>query len=460
LSSKNVYDLDPERLATTDESGNRVYLYPEDVKGKWKNRRKIFFWFLIIFYLVLPWFMINGRPALMFNIYERQLNVMGFTIYGLEPILMFFLFTSILFIVAYLTSRLGRVWCGWACPQTVFIQTLFLKVESLIEGKARQRKALDAAPWTIEKISKRSLKWIIYTVICLHIAHTFVGYFIGPRNLLMISLHAPQENWEVFLATMIITIIFLLDFGWFREQFCIIACPYGRIQSVLMDENSLVVAYDQKRGEPRREPEAGHEGDCINCYHCVKVCPTGIDIRRGLQLECIHCTSCIDACDEIMRKVKRPEGLIRYATEAEFQGKKVKKFTIRHFFYLSLSTLFLGLFIFNLYQSQNLNMVFIRGKTPYLMDSNNVVTNQFTLKINHQGSKKYVVKLSAPNVQVIVPGNEIRIEKAEQKIPVFFKFAASALTRGTLKVQVELSADQKVLSTKEVSLVGPIIDHQ
>ena len=277
MSVKNRFELDSERLATTDETGRRVYLYPEDVEGRWKNRRTIFYWFLIVLYLVLPWIYIKGKPALMLNIFTREFSFMGFTLHGVEPILLFLVVISGLFFIAFLTSIFGRVWCGWGCPQTVFIQTIFSKIESLIEGGARARKALDEAPWTAGKILKRSLKWICFTIVSLHIAHTFIGYIVGPRELLAISLHNPTQNLGLFITVMVVSGIFLFDFGWFREQFCIIACPYGRMQSVMMDENSLVVAYDKKRGEPRRGlvPHE-QEGDCINCYACVKVCPTGI----------------------------------------------------------------------------------------------------------------------------------------------------------------------------------------
>ena len=283
MNQKNRYELDPERLASTDEFGNRIYIYPEDVKGKWKNRRFFFYGFLVFLYLVLPWIYINGKPSLMIDIFRREFTILGFTLYGMEPILFFLLLVSGLFFVAFLVSKWGRVWCGWGCPQTVFIQAIFLKIESFIEGKARERVALDAAPWRFKKIIQKSFKWLLFFIVSSHIAHTFVGYFVGPRELFLMTIHSPMENWGIFVAVSIITLIFLLDFGWFREQFCIIACPYGRIQSVLMDENSQVIAYDVKRGEPRRGTEGvskDNSGDCVNCYSCVKVCPTGIDTYR------------------------------------------------------------------------------------------------------------------------------------------------------------------------------------
>lgn len=467
MKTKNIFELDPERLATTDEHGNRVFIYPEDVKGRWKSRRKIFYWFLIVLYLVLPWIYIDGKPALMVNIFKREFTILGYTLHGVEPILMFLLVASGIFLIAFATSLFGRIWCGWACPQTVFIQSIFMKVEALIEGKARERRELDKAPWSFNKILRRSLKWIVFTIISLHIAHTFIGYFVGPRELFLMTMHAPSENFGIFVATMIITTIFLLDFGWFREQFCIIACPYGRMQSVVMDDNSLVVAYDPKRGEPRRGTEGverSQEGDCINCYNCVKVCPTGIDIRRGTQLECIACTQCIDACDDIMTKLKKPTGLIKYSSENQLNGQPRKVITIRSAIYVCISAAFVAAFLFFLSASTNLSMVFLRSKVPFQMIEENArVVNHFTLKLTHQGSQIYKVNFEIlepelrDKIQLVTNVHPTVVNVPEKKIVLFFKFTPDILVGGTKKVTVQAVDDEThtVLSTREVTLVGP-----
>lgn len=466
MKTKNPFELDPERLASTDEHGNRVYIHPEDVKGKWKNRRKKFYWFLIILYLVLPWFQINGKPALQVDIFNREFTLMGFTLHGVEPILFFLMVASGIFFIGFVTSLFGRVWCGWACPQTVFIQSIFMKVEAFFEGKARERRELDKAPWTLNKILRRSGKWLVFLVIALHIAHTFIGYFVGPRELVRMTMQSPSENWGIFMAVMILTTIFLLDFGWFREQFCIIACPYGRMQSVLMDENSLVVSYDAKRGEPRRNPgvvEKGKEGDCINCYNCVKVCPTGIDIRRGTQLECIACTQCIDACDDIMTKLKRPTGLIRYSSENEINNRPRKVMTIRSGVYISVSITFICLFLYFLNASTNLNMVFLRSKAPFRVmetpEMGRTVLNQFTLKLTHQGTKVYNVEFetNSPDVKVVTNTNPTIVDVPEKKIILFFRFPPKVLEGGLKKIMVNAidTETRQVVSTKEVTLVGP-----
>lgn len=461
-TNKNIFDLDPERLSTTDEFGNRVYLHTESVKGKWQRYRSIVYSFLIGIYLVLPWINVNNKPALQIDIFKREFTLLGGTLYGVEPVLIFLALISALFFMAFMTSVFGRVWCGWACPQTVFIQTIFMKIESFIEGTPKQRRDLDVASWSMNKMLRRSLKWLAFTLISLHIAHTFIGYIVGPRDLLFMTFHSPLENWGLFTATMILTAIFLWDFGWFREQFCIIMCPYGRIQSVMMDDNSLVVAYDKKRGEPHfGSVPKGEEGDCINCFHCVKVCPVGIDIRRGTQLECIHCTMCIDACDNIMDKLKRPRGLIKYSSE---NGEKHKLFTSRSVLYSGISISLLGVFVFYLNASTDLNLVFLRSNIPFTVSREGKVMNNFHLKITHQGNVNSEIEFRikekhlTDKIEIITPSHPTILDEVEEKIIFFFRFDASILKSGNAKVtvQVEDIKNKSIIAEKEVSLVGPV----
>lgn len=464
---KNTYDLDPERLATTDEKGNRVYLYPEDVKGFWKSSRHAFYYFLIIVYLVTPWIHMNNKPLVQVDIFHREFTFFGNTWFGVEPIFMFLVVISSLFLIAFATSIFGRIWCGWGCPQTVFIQGIFLKIEKFVEGNARKRRDLDRGPWNAEKIIRKSIKWIIFTAISLHIAHTFFGYILDPREVLRMSMMSPMENKGIFIGVMILSAIFLFDFGWFREQFCIIACPYGRMQSVLMDENSLIVAYDTKRGEPRRGTvPREQEGDCINCFNCVKVCPTGIDIRRGTQLECIACTMCIDACDNIMEKLKKPKGLIRYSSETELKGQVRKKITPRSIVYVTISLAFMTALTVFLTNSNKLNFQFYRGvESPFQVvqntDGTNTVINHFTMKVTHQGGKTHMAELELADqslkdkVSIVTVMKPLKFDKPEVKTPVFFKFDPKILVNGKLPLKLNVKEEGVVTSVIEVPLVGP-----
>lgn len=465
--SDNEFELDKERLATTDASGARVYLYPEDVTGKWKDRRTLFYWFLILIYLVFPWIYIKGKPALMIDLAHREFTLLGSTLHGIEPILMFLILISGLFFIAFMTSLFGRVWCGWACPQTVFIQSIFMKIETLVEGRARERRELARSSWSLNKVIRRSVKWILFTIVSLHITHTFIGYFVGPRELLRMSMQNPSQNPEVFIAVMICTAIILLDFGWFREQFCIIACPYGRMQSVMMDANSFVIAYDQTRGEPRRgEVPREQEGDCINCYACVKVCPTGIDIRRGTQMECIACTLCIDACDDIMIKVKKPTGLIRYSSENALLGGKHKIVTPRSLLYLTICLAFMASFFVFLNQSTELSFVFMRGTdSPFQVvteaNGQTIIVNHFTVKLSHQGEIQHELYFQVREeelknkIQIITPMKPLKINAPEVKALIFFKFDPSILIDGRRIIHMEAIEHNHVLTTQEVVLVGP-----
>ena len=468
--AQNRFELHEERLATTDEKGHRVYLHPEDVSGKWKTRRTLFYRGLIGLYLILPWIHFQGKQIILLDIPQREFTFFGQTFYAHDAPLFLLVLLAFVFTMGFITSLWGRVWCGWACPQTVFIDAIYGKIERLIEGKSRQRQKLDQAPWNFEKVWKKSLKWGLFLIASLHISHSFLGYFVGARKLFWITMSPPQEHMTLFFIMLFLTGLFLFDFGWFREQFCLIACPYGRLQSVMMDEDSLVVAYDPIRGEPRRGTvERSDEGDCINCYHCVKACPTGIDIRRGTQLECIACTNCIDACDEIMLKVGKEPGLIRYDTEAALEGKETKRFKPRSFIYLGAITLVLSILGYNLSQANNLKVTLIRGtKVPYreqiLPDGTKQVRNLYRIRLDYKGSTHKEVlfrlkeKASQEAVELITPKNPFPLDGGRSRNAIMhFSFQPTFLSQGSKTVILQfVDKKEKVLLEKEVRLVGPL----
>jgi len=473
LSRKRT-ELHTERLATTDQAGHRITVFPEDVKGPWRTYRNYVYWFLILIYFTLPWIYFQGKQIIKLDIVNREFIFFGTTFYSHDAPLIFFIFIIFVFVFGLITAQWGRVWCGWACPQTVFIDAVYRKIEVLIEGKARARRALERAPWTLDKLFKKTLKWSMYLIVSLHLSHTFLGYFVGTRELFMISLNPPAEHMTAFISMLVVTFIILFDFGWFREQFCIIACPYGRMQSVMMDENSLVVGYDVKRGEPRRNVAADRasEGDCIDCLHCVKVCPTGIDIRRGTQLECIACTNCIDACDEIMVKVSRPKGLIRYDSLAEMEGKKRKIWRVRPVLYGIAVIVAISGFGYGLYARNQLKVQFIRaGHTPFQEIKRKgeeiEIVNRYNVSVYYNGEEnlklffKTEKNFLPERMRIVTRSVPHIIEKGrKQKISIFFRFKKNILTNGRYPIKVNILSGEnletaKFLRQEEVGLVGP-----
>ena len=316
--------LNPESfrdaLGTVREDGKRYWVFPKKVSGIFYQYRTYLSWLLLAILFAGPFIQINGRPYMLFNIFERKFIIFGAAFWPQDTHLLIFLLLIFFVFVILFTVVFGRVWCGWACPQTLFMEMVFRKIEYLIEGDANQQRVLKEGPWTGEKIWKRGLKLGIFTLISLMIGHLVMAYLIGVDQVIEIVTKSPAENMAGFIGLVAFSGIFMFVFSWFREQACIVVCPYGRLQGVLLDNNSINVMYDYVRGEPRspirkHTEEVAPKGDCIDCGLCVQVCPTGIDIRNGTQMECVNCTACIDACDEVMVKVERPKGLIRYASE-------------------------------------------------------------------------------------------------------------------------------------------------
>ncbi|EIM76614.1 cytochrome c oxidase accessory protein CcoG [Nitritalea halalkaliphila LW7] len=262
-----------------------------------------------------PFIQVNGRPWLLFNIFERKFIIFGAAFWPQDTHILIFLMLTLFVFVIVFTVVFGRVFCGWACPQTIFMEMVFRKIEYWIDGDAGQQRRLDALPWNGEKLRKRLLKWSVFLGISVLIAHTVMAYLIGMDRVIALVQSSPAENWAGFFGLLAFTGVFMFVFTWFREQACLVVCPYGRLQGVLLDKNSIHVAYDYVRGEPRgplrkQKPLVEEvKGACVDCSLCVQVCPTGIDIRNGVQMECVNCTACIDACDEVMEKVQRPKGL-------------------------------------------------------------------------------------------------------------------------------------------------------
>ena len=390
-----------DRVATIDEQGKRVWIYPQKPKGKLHNWRSI----LTVAYLVtlfgLPFVKVAGHPLFLFDVTHRKFILFGQIFWPQD----FFIFAvgMLLFIVfvALFTVVFGRVFCGWMCPQTIFMEMVFRKIEYWIEGDAAHQKMLDKAPWTGKKILKKTGKWLAFWVLSFIIANTFLAYIIGVDELKKIATEPLSQHVGGFVSLLIFTSIFFGVYLRFREQVCTVVCPYGRLQGVLLDKNSILVAYDYKRGEPRGKFKKNQEreiGDCIDCLQCVKVCPTGIDIRNGTQMECVNCTACIDACNHMMDAVGLPRDLITFASENSIQNSKQKFWTRRVIAYCAVMLLLLSTESFLLVTRSDVGVNIMRTSGQlYQEQSDNRISNLYNYKLINKTYAEKVITLKAEN---------------------------------------------------------------
>ena len=430
-----------DSIGTIKEDGKRAWVFPKKPSGKLYEYRKYVSYVLLTFLIASPFVKINGNQFLMFNVLERRFNIFGFPFYPQD----FHLFVISMIIgvifIALFTVAFGRIFCGWMCPQTIFMEMVFRRIEYWIDGDRGAQIRLDRQEWNAEKIRKRVLKWIIFFIISFIIANVFLAYLIGSDRLIKYVTDGPTQHYSTMVSLLIFTAVFYFIFAWFREQVCIIACPYGRMQGVLLDNKSIVVAYDYKRGEAENgrkkwrkneDREALGHGDCIDCFQCVNVCPTGIDIRNGTQLECVNCTACIDECDAIMEKVDLPKGLIRYASEDEITKKEKFKFTPRLKGYTAVLVILTGVLVGMMFLRNDLeaNILRLPGQL-YEHKEGNIISNVFTYKLLNKTTK------SVDNVhfELISPKGEIKLVRTDN-----FDVQPEALAEGTLFIEINASA--------------------
>lgn len=410
--SKINPNLDPDHfrdsLASVSAEGKRNWIYPKKVSGKFFRWRTYLSWVLLAVLFAGPFIQVGGRPYMLFNIFERKFIIFGAAFWPQDTHLLIFLLLIFFIFIILFTAVFGRIFCGWACPQTLFLEMVFRKIEYAIEGDANQQRKLDDMPWNSEKIWKKGLKMIIFVVISLLISHLVMAYLIGVDQVMEIVSQPPSAHMSGFIGLMAFTGIFLFVFSWFREQACIVVCPYGRLQGVLLDANSINVTYDHIRGEPRgpirkNKIEEPPKGDCIDCGLCVQVCPTGIDIRNGVQMECVNCTACMDACDEVMVKVDRPEGLIRYASDNSVMHRTQKLITPRVKAYSAMLVVLLAAFIALIATREDLaaTVTRFRGMTYQARDTGQI-SNLYEVSFINKTFDPQQVSLVAENVKYIV----------------------------------------------------------
>ncbi|MBK9263922.1 MAG: cytochrome c oxidase accessory protein CcoG [Polyangiaceae bacterium] len=437
--------------------GSRNWVQPADVRGRFSRARKLVFLALIAIWAVIPWIRIDGRPALMLDVERRQFFLFGATFNAQDLWLLFFLLTGVGFALVLLASTLGRAWCGWACPQTVFLEGLYRPVERLLEGSREVRIRRDKGPWNADKIVRKVLKQIVFVMLSAFVAHVFVGYFVSVPRLLDMMKERPSAHPEAFAWAIALTAVFYGNFARFREQLCIGICPYGRLQSILIDPNSLVVGYDKKRGEPRGKATDPNAADCVDCKRCIAVCPTGIDIRNGLQLDCIACTACIDACDEVMDKLDRPRGLIRYDSQNGLAGEKTRIMRPRVWLYLALGLV--GLIVATVATrtrtSFEANLLRVPGM-PFLLDGDDV-RNAFTIHLVNKrpdAATFLVEPQPAPGITWVVPMNEPDVAGlAGLSVPITATAKRSEM-KGNVPIRIRIKSpfEERIV---EGTFVGP-----
>lgn len=448
MSSNNqVLESPEEVLSTLSRDGKRRWLYPKLATGTLYRYRKLLGYLLIALYIALPFLRVDGKPVLLLDIINREFIVFGKSFFATDTLLFLLLILSILILIIALTAILGRVWCGWGCPQTVYLEFVFRPLEELIEGPPAQRKRRDEAPISFDKLWRKALKYLCFVCIAAVLANAFLAYFIGSDTLLAWMRLSPLQHPTPFGIMIFVTALVTFDFAYFREQMCTIACPYARLQSVLLDRDSRVVGYDSRRGEPRgigRKREG--LGDCVSCNQCVAACPTGIDIRNGLQLECIHCAQCIDACDAVMVKIGKPTGLVRYGSLNEFAGRPARFVRLRTILYFLVFAILVSTFVARIETRSDSRLQILRAAgAPYQLLGDGLVTNHVQLKIINMspGVKTYSIEVHGTDeIKAVIPDQKFELASKEQRIVSMFINFPPSISNDNVLVRVSISGEE------------------
>lgn len=459
-----------DSIGTINEEGKRAWVYPKKPSGRYYDYRKYVSYALLAFFFISPFVKINGNQFLLFNVLERRFNIFGYPFWPQDfYIFVIMMVTGVVFII-FFTAAFGRIFCGWICPQTIFMEMVFRRIEYWIDGDRGAQIRLDKQAWNAEKIRKRSLKWFVFFIISFLTANIFLAYLIGSDRLLRYITDGPMEHLSTLFSLLIFTGIFYFIFAWFREQVCIIACPYGRLQGVMLDNKSIVVAYDYKRGEKEvgrakfrknEDREALGKGDCIDCFQCVHVCPTGIDIRNGTQLECINCTACMDACDAMMDAVNLPRGLIRYASEENIEKKVKFKFTPRLKGYTAVLVILVGVLVGLLFLRSDVeaNVLRLPGQL-YEHKNDNIISNVFTYKLLNKtnlekGNVTFKLKSPKGTIHTVKQGEIVVPAQGLAEGTLFIEVNAAALKDEKTKAIIEVYSDGQLLETTSTTFLGP-----
>lgn len=466
LNAEQIEELQSYRneIGTVTKEGKRKWIYPKKPSGRFYNARTIVSFFLLAILIAAPFIKINNQPFVLFDFINRKFVLFGIY-FGPHDFHIFVLaMIAIIVFVVLFTAVFGRVFCGWACPQTIFMEMVFRKIEYWIEGDANDQRKLKAAPWTSKKFLKKTAKHLIFFAIAFFISNIFLSYLIGMDELLKIITDSPSNHIQGLLTITAFSGVFYFIFSSFREQVCTIVCPYGRLQGVLLDRDSIVIAYDNVRGEPRKKfrKDEGwdNRGDCIDCFQCVDVCPTGIDIRNGIQLECVNCTACIDACDYVMDKVNKPRGLIRYSSVNSIEKKSKFRFTPRAIGYSVLLVALTGVLAYLLITRTDFSINILR--TPGLLfqeQPGDMVSNIYDLNVVNKTFRQVPVNLKLENIngELKLIGKDLVLEPQgiiDAKFMILIP--ESEINRMNIPVEIGVYSTDKLLEKIKTSFLAPV----
>lgn len=454
-----------DRLATIDEKGRRVWVFAKKPKGRLTTWRNIVGFVLLVFFFMAPFIRIHGEPLLLLNFIKRDIVLLGVRFWPQDFHLFFLAMISLMVFIIVFTVTFGRLWCGWGCPQTVFMELIYRRIEYWIEGDAYHQKQLDKQPWNAGKMFRKSLKQSIFFMIAFIIGNLFLMYIIGSEEWIQLVTENPSEHLAGLAGMIVFSGIFFFIFSWFREQVCTIVCPYGRLQGVLLDRNSIVISYDYKRGEPKGTFFKGEDrvkagkGSCINCTQCVQVCPTGIDIRNGTQLECINCACCIDACNAMMDATVQPRGLIRYASEQMIaEGHKVK-FNARTIAYSAVLVVLLGVFTYSLTARSPIETTILRAPGMlYQEPEPGKISNLYNIKLVNKTKQDLPVELRLLSHQgeIKIIGSDINVKRQTVGESVFFLILNSKDVKSDkTSVRFGVYSEGKLIEEITSIFVGP-----
>jgi cytochrome c oxidase accessory protein FixG len=449
--------------STVEASGKRRWLYPLLRKGAFYKYRSFVSYFLLIFLFAAPHIKINGHQFMLFNIIERKFILFGQVFWPQDFFIFVLAMLTVLISIVLFTIAFGRIFCGWICPQTIFLEMVFRKIEVWIEGEPIARKKLDESPWTQDKIIKKTLKHSLYVIISLFISNTFLAYIIGSDEVFKIITEPISLHVVGFIGIFFFTLAFYLVFSQMRELVCIVACPYGRLQGVMLDKHSLVVAYNYLRGEPRgkiKKAEDQHLGDCVDCNLCVAVCPTGIDIRKGTQLECVNCTACIDACDQVMDKIHKPRNLIGFYSDEMIKHQIKPSFTVRMKAYSFIIVLMVVILSYFLIQRKDVDITLLRaGGMLYQEQPGGYVSNLYTAELINKTA--YPIKIDivpdhkGAKINWIQPVNKIEKESTV-KVTFFVLLPAKSIKQSKTNITLLVKQNGKVINQMKTNFLGPV----